>query len=386
MGDATQAYASHSPYNNPGVPFPDDDWSYGYRGANPVEYAHRRWIVVHDGTTPPYFILLDDIRKDGGTHVYDWRMHTELTHAIEAAPQLVRLTATNGATLDIDVLAATGATPSFRTETFANPSSDPDTRVLVLAQTTDRARFPLVLRPAEPGTVAPVVTRSADIWGGAETIAWPSGPVDVVIANAGRDTARVVDAPACIVTDARLAQIRFTGNAVARAVLADVTTCDVGAIPLVRGGAQPFSLVLDGSVVHVDRADAVFTLYAPLATAVRVEGSPVPFTRAGNFVSRGPGTPNRTPATLGMVTYPVPFVAGISIALDSPGSASANATVYDVRGARVREVWNGRLINGRTIVAWDGNDDQGRPVAAGVYFVRATAGSHSAVQKIVRLH
>jgi flagellar hook assembly protein FlgD len=79
-------------------------------------------------------------------------------------------------------------------------------------------------------------------------------------------------------------------------------------------------------------------------------------------------------------------VAGISIALDSPGSASANATVYDVRGARVREVWNGRLINGRTIVAWDGNDDQGRPVAAGVYFVRATAGSHSAVQKIVRLH
>ena len=236
FGDATRAYTTHSALNNPGVPFPDDDWSLGYRGANPVQYADRRWIVVHEGATPPYFVLQDDIRKDGATHVYDWRMHTELTHSVEVAASSIRLTADNGATLEMDVLAPAGEAPSFRSEVFANPSSDPDTRVLILSRTADAGRFALVMRPAGPAQSAPAVTRMEGAWGGAVVLAWPSGPTDVVIANADRDTA-VVEGPARVVTDARMAQLRFTGGALSRAVLIDATTCDAGTIPVIRPAA-----------------------------------------------------------------------------------------------------------------------------------------------------
>jgi hypothetical protein len=384
LGDATAAYTTHSPYNNPGVPFPDDDWSAGYRGANPVEYAHRRWIVVHDGATPPYLILHDDIRKDGSLRTYDWRMHTEVTHTVDVAPALIRITAQNGATLEMDLLAPDSGAPSVRTETFANPSSDPDTRVLVLSETADRGRFALVMRPAGPGEAAPAVTRFPAAWGGAEILAWAAGPVDVVLANADRDTV-VVNGPATITTDARVAQLRFSDARLTNGVLVDATTCDTGAIPLLRSTGEPLSLVIDGNAIHVDPPDAAFALYAPQATAVLVDGKPVPFTRDGDFVRRGPGTPARTPASLGVAAYPVPFAAGLTVAIDSPGAAPGEAVVYDVRGRRVRRIWEGTLVGGRTLVAWDGNDDSGSPVPSGVYFLRASAGSGSAVRKIVRI-
>ena len=384
FGDATAAYASHSPYNNPGVPFPDDDWSYGYRGANPVEFAYRRWIVVHGGGVPPYFVLLDDIRKDDATHTYDWRMHTELTHAIDVALPSIRLMAANGATLDLALLSSAVGMPSFRTEVFANPSSDPDTRVLVLSETADAGRFALVMRPAGPGETAPEVTRLSAPWGGSEVIAWPQGPVDIVMVNADRDSARV-SGPANVVTDARMAQLRFSGGKLSRGVLVDATHCDVGTIPLLRCPAAPVSLVMDGGTIHVDRKDAVFTLYAPGATEVRVDGSPVPFTRRGDFVSRGAGTPDRTPARLALIAYPVPFRLAVTVALDSPGGTRAEASVYDVRGRQVRRLWEGALVTGRTLVTWDGNDDRGHPVPSGVYLLRATAGNESAVRKIVRV-
>jgi hypothetical protein len=271
-----------------------------------------------------------------------------------------------------------------RSETFANPSSDPDTRVLVLSQNAVEGRFALVLRPAGPGAAAPVVTQAAAAWGGAEILAWPAGPADVVIANAGRDTA-AVDGPARIVTDARMALLRFTEGSIARAVLVDASTCDTGTVPLLRTCGDSVSLVLDRHTVRVERADAAFTVFAPAVTAVVVDGQPVPFTRSGDFVSRGAGTPARTPAHLGVIAYPSPFHRDVTIAVDSPAAAAATALAYDVRGRPVRRLWSGTLAVGRTLVRWDGNDDRGRPVPSGVYFVRVTANGASQVSKIVRV-
>ena len=100
---------------------------------------------------------------------------------------------------------------------------------------------------------------------------------------------------------------------------------------------------MDARAIHVGRGDAVFTLYAPDATAVLVDGTAVPFTRSGNFVSRGAGTPARTPSRLAVSAYPQPFTSGVTFAIDSPGHVSGDAVVYDVRGHRVRRVWAGML-------------------------------------------
>jgi hypothetical protein len=70
----------------------------------------------------------------------------------------------------------------------------------------------------------------------------------------------------------------------------------------------------------------------------------------------------------------------------APGDAGiARIVVYDVRGRRVRTVWRGPLKGGRRDVFWDGRDETGKAVAAGIYFIRMEVGDVVEVRKIVRL-
>jgi hypothetical protein len=56
------------------------------------------------------------------------------------------------------------------------------------------------------------------------------------------------------------------------------------------------------------------------------------------------------------------------------------AVIHDVRGRRVR------TLDARTgEFEWDGNDDTGRRVASGVYFVRVAGPGGAAVRRIVRV-
>jgi len=59
--------------------------------------------------------------------------------------------------------------------------------------------------------------------------------------------------------------------------------------------------------------------------------------------------------------------------------------VYDVAGRLVRIVADEERPAGRTELAWDGADGNGRPVAAGVYLVRVEAGNRTARGKAVLL-
>lgn len=58
--------------------------------------------------------------------------------------------------------------------------------------------------------------------------------------------------------------------------------------------------------------------------------------------------------------------------------------VYDVAGRHVRQVYNLGVFGGQILtLTWDGLDDRGSQVAAGVYFMKVTAGSNKQVQKVV---
>jgi flagellar hook assembly protein FlgD len=60
--------------------------------------------------------------------------------------------------------------------------------------------------------------------------------------------------------------------------------------------------------------------------------------------------------------------------------------VYDVRGARVRTLVNGRQPAGVKQVVWDAKNDRGIGVASGVYFCRMTAPGFAKTRKIVLRH
>lgn len=85
-----------------------------------------------------------------------------------------------------------------------------------------------------------------------------------------------------------------------------------------------------------------------------------------------------TPGATIVSAYPNPSTGNVVIATGSPG-ASANVTIYDMRGAHVRTL---RATREGTVV-WDGCDEMCRRVASGVYFARVTGPSARAVRKVV---
>ncbi len=80
-----------------------------------------------------------------------------------------------------------------------------------------------------------------------------------------------------------------------------------------------------------------------------------------------------------------PFIESTRIAFVTPTSADVRLTVYDVGGRRVRRLADSVHARGAHELTWDGRDGAGRPVAAGVYFIRLEAAGETRVRKVLRL-
>ena len=81
--------------------------------------------------------------------------------------------------------------------------------------------------------------------------------------------------------------------------------------------------------------------------------------------------------------YPNPFNPATTISFDLPNPAAVNLTIYDVAGKRVRTLVAGEtLATGRHEELWNGRDQTGRVVPAGVYFYRLDAGDFSETRRM----
>lgn len=74
--------------------------------------------------------------------------------------------------------------------------------------------------------------------------------------------------------------------------------------------------------------------------------------------------------------YPNPFNPHTVIRYELPADARVSLRIYTVTGQLVRTLVNGRQERGRRTVVWDGRDEQGTPVASGVYYYALTAGKY----------
>ena len=74
-----------------------------------------------------------------------------------------------------------------------------------------------------------------------------------------------------------------------------------------------------------------------------------------------------------------------SIPLTLSRPARLSVAVHDVGGRRVRSLQEGVLPAGAHSLVWDGRDDAGQTVSAGVYFFVVTDGTTGTVRKSVRL-
>ena len=82
-------------------------------------------------------------------------------------------------------------------------------------------------------------------------------------------------------------------------------------------------------------------------------------------------------------SHPNPFSSTTTIRYGIPEAGSVTVKVYDACGRRVRTIASGRRPAGMHEITWDGKNDSGADLAAGVYFCAATSGGRTATTRMV---
>ena len=82
---------------------------------------------------------------------------------------------------------------------------------------------------------------------------------------------------------------------------------------------------------------------------------------------------------------PNPFNPTTTIRYALAADGPVRLTIYDVRGARVRELVNGTQRADVYRVMWDGSNDNGERVASGMYFYKLVAGKFTQTRKMMLL-
>ena len=90
-----------------------------------------------------------------------------------------------------------------------------------------------------------------------------------------------------------------------------------------------------------------------------------------------------------LMPYPNPFNPVTNLSLSAPageGKIAAKLEIFDLRGRRLATLFEGEIeLGSRRVFTWQGRDSRDRQLASGVYFAKATVGSHTSSRKLVLL-
>jgi hypothetical protein len=99
-------------------------------------------------------------------------------------------------------------------------------------------------------------------------------------------------------------------------------------------------------------------------------------------VRRAAAAPLAPAQTARLTVAPNPCNPRATITFTMADAGPANVRVFDARGRLVRQLHDGWLDSGAHGLSWSGDDDNGRPVAAGVYLVRAESDGHAEAARV----
>jgi hypothetical protein len=88
------------------------------------------------------------------------------------------------------------------------------------------------------------------------------------------------------------------------------------------------------------------------------------------------------PAPVLAPAAPNPFNPTTQLTFELPAAQMVNLTVYDARGRQVAVLARGEHAAGRHTARWNGRDEAGRPVPAGIYFARLESDGTQVTRKL----
>jgi hypothetical protein len=91
------------------------------------------------------------------------------------------------------------------------------------------------------------------------------------------------------------------------------------------------------------------------------------------------------PAAALLQSLPNPFRSRTVIGFDLPAAGPVRLRVFDLQGRWIHTLVDQNLPAGRYAIPWRGDDAQGQPAGAGVYFYRLETPSFEATRKTVLL-
>ncbi len=135
---------------------------------------------------------------------------------------------------------------------------------------------------------------------------------------------------------------------------------------------------------HVDDVPPAGPWYY-VVSAVDVAGHAGGFSPRVDAVTQATAAPGDVLPSVLAVTgvRPNPFNPRTTVSFDVPATGNVGLAVYDLSGRRVRTLVSGTLGAGRHEAVWSGDDDGGRPAAAGVYVLRLVQAGQAVSVKLV---
>jgi hypothetical protein len=129
--------------------------------------------------------------------------------------------------------------------------------------------------------------------------------------------------------------------------------------------------MLPGAIPKVSQTILTFNnILANDPTGAPITLEAVPYTLTTHIEENVPGF---TTDFVLFDNYPNPFNPGTTISFSCPQPSEVTLTIYDLQGQRVRQLVRGEMAAGQHKTYWNGQDEQGKVVAAGIYFYQIEA-------------
>ncbi|KPL17870.1 MAG: hypothetical protein AMJ92_10550, partial [candidate division Zixibacteria bacterium SM23_81] len=303
-GDAESAYDtlwSGDPNNDEPIAHADPGEFEEPWYLNPVHHADRHvQFIREDEGLPPYFIIADDIQKDGDVHLYEWLAQTSTQNTINTTSNPVRIYRTAYPDRYMDIYVASPQSYSDSVEYVTNTayfdslgpiggqkSVDIELRRLRIQKSNVvNPYFHMILYPHKSGLEAPSSWDTLSVSGGSVAeINWQNYTDYSIFTHGDSISGDTVS------TDAVLSLVRknTTQDQITRFIMSEGSQLTFQETLLVDLYGTNGTVVNSGTEVDMHGEDIVdFTVYAPEAQTVELNYAPVSFCKQGNYITTVP--------------------------------------------------------------------------------------------------